>query len=91
MFVEERAMGEPYRPEKPYRLPKRIYTAIIAPIRVAIFCFALAVSYALEARQGLSTVWQCVGILCLSFSLVTAILVTLHVRKARKMNLVPPF
>lgn len=47
MFVEEKAMGEPYWPKKPYCLPKGIYAAIYAPIVVAIFCFAVAVSYSL--------------------------------------------
>ncbi|HTR19084.1 MAG TPA: hypothetical protein VMH91_03885 [Candidatus Paceibacterota bacterium] len=79
MFLEDRAMGEPYRPEK-YRLPRRFILAMSAAIGVVVLSIAAGLSYWVEGRIDAANGWFGVGKLftAFEFALILVAIIRTH-------------
>ncbi len=91
MFVDEKAEGEPYRPEKPYRLPNGFFAAILLSLAVAIFCHTIGVSYAMQREPDAVSAMADIGNLFIALTLATMLVAAILMRAARTGDRVPPF
>ena len=90
MFVDEKAMGEPYKPDKPAGLPKRLWMAILLPIPIAIFSFSFAAVYAVLGSWDSSAIMSGIGELSIAFSLASIIVSAVRLRAHDAPTTSPP-
>lgn len=91
MFLDEKAAGEPHRPERPAGLPKRLWVAILLPIPVAIFSYTFAAVYALLGMWEKSALMSGIAEISVAFSLASMLVAIIRVRGDASRETNPPW
>lgn len=91
MFVDEKAEGEPYLPEKPDELPSRYPLSICLSLLVALFCYDSWLDNVMIAETAKAELWSNMGSLAIALALGIGLVAWVHSWFMRTVKFGPPF
>ena len=91
MFVDEKAEGEPYLPEKPDSLPWRYPFSVVISLSVALFCYDAWLDNVIIPDAAAAELWWSIESLAIAFAAGIGIVGWVHARLLRSVKISPPF